>query len=191
MFIKQPPKHYQKASMSEMWATDEEKKTIMEWLKRADNFLVFLGNPGAGKTYLAYALINHFINHGEKHIEYLNITSYGLRFYTPDYSLTRARREADYLKKHSFLILDDIDLCPAVDLANETLNEIINYRLENKLPTLITSILSKEKLLKKDEFIYGNVFHERNTILERWCEDRRQKREPLILFDEDSDEPTA
>jgi DNA replication protein DnaC len=107
-----------------------------------DGWLVLLGRTGCGKTHLA-AAIGHYLENKGMRAEFcvvpdlLELLRSAMRDDVPsgggqyDEIFEAARRS-------SFLILDDLGVHSATAWAQEKLFQILNYRYNAKLPTVIT-----------------------------------------------------
>ncbi len=115
-----------------------------------DKGLFFCGPVGSGKTFLATALVRELIenNHNALFVvvpDFLDTLRFS--FDKDDLGLTE-RELMDVVWNVPILVLDDLG---AHNYTQWTLNKIyslLNYRLNNKLPTVITSNLSLPELEK-------------------------------------------
>jgi len=111
---------------------------------------LFLTGPvGSGKTYLSCCIANYILDAG-KHVLFLVV---------PDFldsiraTFDAAKREnyseqhlVDEARKSPVLILDDLGAHNYTDWTKNKVYSILNYRLNNSLPTIITSNISLEDL---------------------------------------------
>lgn len=51
------PKKYENASIHDLEFSTQQQKKIMDWCKGSENFLIYLGRAGCGKTHFCFALI--------------------------------------------------------------------------------------------------------------------------------------
>ena len=149
------PKEIKDARIKNIKTKDENRFKTIEWIK---NFmtkyevnpnqkgLYLNGNFGCGKTYLLSAMLNELAKKGN---------SVAIIYY-PEFlrSLKESfnqedefRRKFNYIKKIPLLLLDDIGAESVTEWTrDEVLGPILQYRMEEKLPTFFTSNLTIEEL---------------------------------------------
>ena len=147
------PKEIINASMKDIYTDDKNRLEAIKWLttfiKKIENGekskgLFLTGNFGCGKTYLVAAAFNELAKKGKKvaclyYPEFLR--SLKERF-SDDY-----REIFDKVKKCDLLLIDDIG-AETVTCWNrdEVLGTILQYRMQENLPTFFTSNLSINEL---------------------------------------------
>lgn len=120
---------------------------MYNFLTTPRNFLVFLGNPGVGKTYFCAAMTEWL---------YQNIGYGRFRYFHEKDLLFRLRKSiseshGDYLDvlkdliDDQFLIVDDIGSQKKSEWTEEILFDLLDYRYNSRLPTIFTSNLSKQE----------------------------------------------
>ncbi len=143
------------ASFKDVYKDDKARLPILKYFKEfMDHYKdeekpkgVYLhGSFGSGKTYLIAALFNEMAKKGEKSI---------LIYYPEFLRKLKSSFQTNYndqfeeIKKVPLLLLDDIG---AENCSNwsrdEVLGPILQYRMENHLPTFFTSNLTLEELEK-------------------------------------------
>ena len=149
------PKSLQDASFKSLYKDDKNRLPIIKYFKEfIDNYdkeekpkgIYLTGSFGSGKTYLTAALFNEMAKKGVK----------GILIYYPDFLVNlKSSFQSNYqekfnqIKKIPLLLLDDIG---AENCSNwsrdEVLGPILQYRMENHLPTFFTSNLTVEELEK-------------------------------------------
>lgn len=149
------PKEIKAASFKDIYKDDKARLPIIKYFKEfIDNYknsdkpkgIYLTGSFGSGKTYLIAALFNEMAKKGEKSVliyypEFLRSlkASFGL-----DYN-----ERFEYIKRIPLLLLDDIG---AENCSNwsrdEVLGPILQYRMDNHLPTFFTSNLTLNELEK-------------------------------------------
>ena len=147
------PKDIKNATLKDMYKDDKARVPIVKYFKEfIDNYNneekpkgVYLnGSFGSGKTYLIAALFNEMAKKGIR----------SALIYYPEFlrSLkasfqTNYEEQFSYIKKVPLLLFDDIG---AENCSNwsrdEVLGPILQYRMENHLPTFFTSNLTMEEL---------------------------------------------
>lgn len=146
-------KEVRNAKMKDIYTDDKKRKELIKWVinfikdykeGKSCKGLYLSGNFGSGKSYIVSAMINELIKDGYK----------GALIYYPEFlrnlksSFGKDFEEKfEFAKKADLLLLDDIG---AENISSwsrdEILGPIIQYRMDEKLPTFFTSNLSIEEL---------------------------------------------
>ena len=146
-------KEVRNAKMKDIYTDDKKRKELIKWVinfikdykeGKSCKGLYLSGNFGSGKSYIVSAMINELIKDGYK----------GALIYYPEFlrnlksSFGKDFEEKfEFAKKTDLLLLDDIG---AENISSwsrdEILGPIIQYRMDEKLPTFFTSNLSIEEL---------------------------------------------
>lgn len=149
------PKEIKEASLKNIYKDDKARVPIIKYFKEfIDNYFkeekpkgIYLnGSFGSGKTYLIAALFNEMAKR-----EVPSILIYFPEFLRNLKSSfnTNYAEKFDSIKKIPLLLLDDIG---AENVSNwsrdEVLGPILQYRMENHLPTFFTSNLTLQELEK-------------------------------------------
>lgn len=149
------PKNIKNARMKDIITKDKNRYPVIKWIKEfmtkyeTDNHIKGLyinGNFGCGKTYLISAMLNELAKKGHK---------VGMIYY-PEFlrSLKESfndseeyKNKFEYVKKVPLLLLDDIGAETVTDWSrDEVLGTILQYRMEESLPTFFTSNLTIQEL---------------------------------------------
>lgn len=147
------PKELMDAEMSNIYLDEKKRFPVIDWLNKfieeykKDNHIkgLFLsGSFGTGKTYLIASLFNELSKKGIKsaivyYPEFLRSLkgSFGTDF----------NQRVEYIKRVPLLLLDDIGAESSTAWArDEILGPIMQYRMQEHLPTFFTSNLSLEEL---------------------------------------------
>lgn len=118
-------------------------------MRRKDPNGIFLfGQVGTGKTYVFSALLKTLIGMGYSAIKTNPITLMR-EIRHGEWEEAPTNRALEKAKNIDFLFLDDLGKDKPTGYSAKTLFEIINYRLENRLPMLITSNYKVSELVKK------------------------------------------
>jgi len=147
----------------------EESKSLQKALKTAHSFsekpkgwLVFEGTYGSGKTHLAAAIANYRAGLGDPPLFVMvpDLLDHLRAAFSPS-SGTSYDRRFDEVRTASLLILDDLGAQSATPWAREKLHQLLNYRYNAELPTVIT--VAKENLDQGliDERIITRMLDER------------------------------
>ncbi len=143
------------ARMKDIDLKDKNRLHVVKWLKKFyDEYennphqkgLYLYGSFGSGKTFLVASLLNELSFKGKK----ITIV------YLPDFLLSLKSFGDDYLekinevKKSDLILLDDIGAqTNSVWSRDEILGSILQYRMDNQLPTFFTSNYKIEDLENK------------------------------------------
>lgn len=124
----------------------------------ADNpegWLVFVGPSGCGKTHLACAIANHQISRGNP-VFYIGVADLldHLRYaFSPDSEITHDEL-FERVKKSPLLVLDDLNVVGATPWARGKLEQLLDYRFNVRLPTVITTSVPIEEF---DDNLRGHL----------------------------------
>ena len=113
------------------------KAAAAEFAAKPTGWVVFVGDPGVGKTHLAVAIAQavarrvggvgfHVV---PQMLDYLR-SSYEDRHYADLF---------DYIRSARLCVLDDLSLARETAWAWETMYKLIDYRYSRRLPTVITA----------------------------------------------------
>ncbi|MFH1485125.1 MAG: ATP-binding protein [Chloroflexota bacterium] len=155
-----------------MRATPEQQQNLRQALQEArafadlpEDWLIYLGAHGCGKTHLAAAIANHHVSAGHPAVfmvvpELLDHLRYT---FSPDSKVTYDEL-FERVKKTPLLVLDDLGAETSTPWAQEKLYQIINYRYNAKLPTVITTNLHIEDIetrlsSRMADAKIGNIFY--------------------------------
>lgn len=142
------PEALKEASISKIYKTDKNRFSVITWLidfldnyKSSDKGLYLHGNFGCGKTYLIAATFNELSKKGIK--SSIIFWPEFVRNYFSD----EAKENIEYVKNVEVLLIDDLG---AENLTaynrDEILCPILQYRMDNRLTTFITSNLNIKEL---------------------------------------------
>ncbi len=104
-------------------------------------WLVLVGPSGSGKTHLAAAIVNERINQGQPafYISVPDLLDHIRASYNPDSEIPYDEL-FDQVRNAPLLVLDDLGAQSGTDWAREKLDQLLNSRFNNELPTVIVSI---------------------------------------------------
>ena len=164
IYVYKMPKEISEASFKKIYKDDSNRLETIKYLKSFyDNLskgkkmkgLYLHGNFGCGKTYLVAALFNELAKKDIKSTivyfpEFLRSLKASFGSIDNDYN-----ERFDSVKQSPLLLLDDIGAEKLSDWArDEVLGVILQYRMEENLPTFFTSNLSLKEL--EDHLILSN-----------------------------------
>lgn len=150
----QMPMEIKKAKMADIHKDDAKRLPIIKWLtnfhkdyKKDKNLkgLYLQGSFGSGKTYIISALLNELSrdNNSTVIIYYPEL----LRSLKESFENNDFGRKINHIKMADLLLLDDIGAETVTPWnRDEILGTILQYRMDNKLPTFFTSNLTIKEL---------------------------------------------
>jgi DNA replication protein DnaC len=153
VFLFEVPKKVKEASLKDLYKNDKNRVNFMKYVKTFIDDLssnnhpkgIYLhGSYGTGKTYLIAALFNELAKKNVRSAiiyvpEFLRVlkSSFGEDF----------EEKYDYIKKVPLLLLDDIGAEYLTPWArDEIIGTILQYRMDEDLPTFFTSNLNLKQL---------------------------------------------
>ena len=147
-------KQIRNAKMSEIYTDDKNRIELIKWItnfikeyKKGNTTkgLYLSGNFGSGKSYIISACLNELVKDGYNAamIYYPEF----LRILKSSFDSNDFEEQYDYARKSDLLLLDDIGAENVTAWSrDEILGPILQYRMDNNLPTFFTSNLSIEEL---------------------------------------------
>jgi DNA replication protein DnaC len=119
----------------------------VDFAKAPENWLVFMGVNGCGKTHLAAAIANYLRREGKSalFIEVTDFLDYLRSAFNPESRVTYDEL-FEKIKKTPVLILDDFGEQSATPWAQEKLYQLMNYRYNARLATVITTCRSLDEI---------------------------------------------
>ena len=152
------PKEIKEASFDKIYKADKKRYKVIDWLNdfmlKYNNEpqikgLYLYGNFGSGKTYLIAAMFNEL---AKKH-EVKSAIVFWPEFLRELKLLLNGAQKSEFndkfnkIKKAPLLLIDDLGAETSTDWSrDEILCPILQYRMEEKLPTFITSNFKLEDL---------------------------------------------
>jgi len=122
------------ATLAYMHKTMDDHKA---YALQPTGWIVIQGDPGTGKTHLAYATAIAALTNGLA--VYINTINDMLEDLRAAYSSDMFDDRLGFLKRVELLMIDDLGAQRVTDWASDTLYQIINYRYSNNLPLLVTT----------------------------------------------------
>ena len=118
-----------------------------DYAEHPQDWLIFLGDPGCGKTHIAAAIVNHRAEKGYLALFVVvpDLLDHLRAAFSPDSKVSYDQRFEE-VRTTPLLILDDLGTESATPWAREKLYQIVNYRYVARLPTVITSNLKVEEV---------------------------------------------
>lgn len=147
-------KQIRNAKLSEIYTDDKNRIELIKWVtnfireyKKGNTTkgLYLSGNFGSGKSYIVSACLNELVKDGytAAMIYYPEF----LRSLKSSFDSDEFDERYDYARKSDLLLFDDIGAENVTAWSrDEILGPILQYRMENNLPTFFTSNLSLDEL---------------------------------------------
>ncbi len=125
----------------------EAFRIALDFAKSPDGWLVLLGENGCGKTHLAAAIVNYRYQH-KKPALFIVVPDFldHLRSTFSPESKISYDQFFESVKKAPLLVLDDFGEQTTTPWAQEKLYQVINYRYNARLPTVITTGYSLDEI---------------------------------------------
>jgi DNA replication protein DnaC len=139
-------KHRPELPKEEQQNLEAAVATARRFAETPDNWLVFVGGHGCGKTHLAGAIANSCADGGRPVVfkEVPELLDQLRATYRPE-STASYDQLFRQVKEANVLILDDLGTESATEWAREKLYQILNHRYAAKRPTVITMVNSLEE----------------------------------------------
>ena len=135
----------------------------LEFAKLPEDWLVFQGGNGCGKTHLAAAIVNYryALKEPALFIVVPDFLDHLRSSFSPDSKISYDQL-FESVKNAPLLVLDDFGKQTTTPWAQEKLFQVINHRYNAKLPTVITTNLSTDEM---DNAISFKVVDPKMSIL--------------------------
>ncbi len=133
------------------------------YAEQPQNWLVFAGPSGSGKTHLAAAIANERVRRGDDVLFVVvpDLLDYLRAAFSPE-SRTPYDRRFEEVKRVRVLVLDDLGTESATPWAREKLYQLLNFRYNAHLPTIITTSKAVDEL---DERIRTRILDPRRSVV--------------------------
>jgi DNA replication protein DnaC len=134
-------------SPEERHSLEQAYRNAVNFAKAPEGWLIFMGVNGCGKTHLAAAIANRLRREGKPvlFIVVADLLDYLRSTFSPE-SKVSYDELFEKIKKAPVLILDDFGEQSATPWAQEKLYQLINYRYNARLATVITTCLSLDEI---------------------------------------------
>jgi len=126
--------------------------------------LVFVGAAGTGKTYAARVVGGKLLARG---FSVMYITAFGLIQRFKDYIFDHEKSALDHLLSCDLLIIDDLGTEPKIkNISEEYLLNVINERMSNEKPFIITTNLSPDDILARyDQRLTSRILSKQTSVV--------------------------
>lgn len=122
------------------------------------NSIMFCGNPGSGKTHMALALANNFLKKNGIRVVYMPyrdiVTKLKQNMVDEEYYKSTLGK----YQSAELLLIDDLFKGKINETDINIMFELINHRYLNRLPMIISTEFTVEKLLSFDEAIGSRLY---------------------------------
>jgi DNA replication protein DnaC len=127
---------------------DEAYRLAFDFAKNPEGWRVFMGETGCGKTHLAAAIVNHRYELGKPALFVVvpDFLDHLRSAFSPD-SKVSYDQLFESVKTAPLLVLDDFGEQSTNPWVKEKLYQLINYRYNSRLPTVITTRLSLDEIM--------------------------------------------
>jgi DNA replication protein DnaC len=148
----------------------------LKFANQPDGWLVLAGPSGSGKTHLAAAITNRRIseNHPAFYITTPDLLDHLRSSFNPNSELPYDEF-FEQVRNTPLLVLDDFGAQAATPWAKEKLEQLLNHRFTNRLPTVIVTIAPIEELedrmqtrLADSDFCQVQITGSRPSTLSTW-----------------------
>ena len=158
------------ASLSQSLLSDSNLNVIKKWLDSERKFLVFVGNPGIGKTYHCAAVYNWIVQHKKNKDDFI-------RYYSEANFLNKMRSSINefsgsyvehmqQLADDKWILMDDVGSTGINKWREEVFFEFLDFRYDLDLPTMITSNLEDHDFLSQmHPRVHSRLFSRENFII--------------------------
>jgi len=136
--------------LEECQSLERAHRNALNFAESPEGWLVFTGINGCGKTHLAAAIANHLRQQGKSvlFIVVPDLLDYLRSTFSPE-SRVSYDELFEKIKKAPVLILDDFGEQAATPWAQEKLYQLINYRYNARLATVITTCFSLDEIERR------------------------------------------
>jgi DNA replication protein DnaC len=119
----------------------------LAYAKEPQGWLILKGSYGSGKTHLAAAIANYVLESGRSALFVVvpDLLDHLRTTYAPNSPVTFDQR-FEAVRTTPLLILDDLGMQSSTSWAQEKLYQLLNYRYNAQLPTVITTNCALEDL---------------------------------------------
>jgi DNA replication protein DnaC len=116
-------------------------QVCVEFARSPQGWLVLAGTNGCGKTHLAAAIANEYVERTRTDVMFVVVPDLldHLRAAFSPQATTSYDRRFDEIKRAPLLVLDDLGTESATPWAREKLFQLLNFRYNALLPTVITT----------------------------------------------------
>ena len=126
--------------------------------KTKHNSILLSGQPGSGKTHLCIALANNFIKKDNKRVVYMPYRDIITKLKQNALDKEYYQKLISKYKMAEILLIDDLFKGNITKADINPIFEIVNYRVSNKLPMIVSTEYSVDELLGFDEGTASRIY---------------------------------
>ena len=144
-------KKFYSSTLDSFNGQDKYVEACRKYVERPDHSLLFTGNCGAGKTHLAVAIMRELCKQGKNCLRFVSAPELMLKL-RDSFRNDACESENKIIYKFSnigFLVIDDLGAEKVSDYSIASLYLIIDRRVREMLPTIITTNLNLEEIEEK------------------------------------------
>lgn len=160
---------------------DAAYRLAFDFAKNPEGWLVFMGETGCGKTHLAAAIVNFRYESGKPAMFVVvpDFLDHLRSAFNPESKVTYDQI-FESVKTAPLLVLDDFGEQATNPWVKEKLYQLINFRYNNRLPTVITTRYSLDEIMEKvDESISSRLMDRQMSVtFNIMAPDYRNERRP-------------
>lgn len=165
---------YKNACLAKWVAAPQAHEKVSSWLKNYKPFLVVMGNPGTGKTFLSASILNLLFD-DKCEVFYTTHRRFIEEIHRAIEDGRTQHSVINKLADKKYLILDDLASGTCTEWQQEMILELLDRRYSDSLKTLITTNLNKEMLTESlGVRTASRLFDQKNSFLTFWGNDNRQ-----------------
>jgi DNA replication protein DnaC len=137
---------------------DAAYRLAFDFAKAPEGWLVFMGETGCGKTHLAAAIVNYRYEMGQPALFVVvpDLLDHLRSAFSPE-SKVSYDQLFESVKSAPLLVLDDFGEQSTSPWVKEKLYQLVNYRYNGRLPTVITTRLSLDQIMELGEAISSRL----------------------------------
>ena len=137
----------EKLPADQVRSVEDAYRAAQEFAQEPEGWLMLGGNYGVGKTHLAAAIANH--RYGQGHpvtfVSVPDLLDHLRATFSPSSTVSYDRR-FNQIRSAPLLVLDDLGTEAMTPWVREKLYQLLGYRFDAKLPTVITSASTPDKI---------------------------------------------
>lgn len=129
----------------------EAHRQALRFAEEPADWLVFVGEHGSGKTHLAAAIANNCRDRGDSvlFVVVADLLDHLRRSFSPQAETPDNHELFNLVKSAPLLVLDDLGAQSQSSWADEKLYQLINFRYNARLPTVITTSMKTQEMDKR------------------------------------------
>jgi DNA replication protein DnaC len=129
----------------------EAHRQALRFAEQPEDWLVFVGEHGSGKTHLAAAIANHRREKGDSvlFLVVADLLDHLRQSFNPQEAIPNNHELFERVRTAPLLVLDDLGAQSQSPWADEKLYQLINFRYNARLPTVITTSMRTQEMDKR------------------------------------------